>query len=318
MSRFRSDRQRAQLTSGVLSWLVANLDQFDPPQEDRVRDVAPERIQPCRSRKAFGELGAALRLARRAPTLRDHPDTLRLRDAWLGMAERRAIFFDIRRRHHLFPHAGVALATLQALGAETDGLRRTLQSVLARNFMDRTERSAWQKLDLKYYFDAGGLTHAFPSDAALLEASCLCDPPSLADVHVVDLYAITHLIFHLTDFGRHPLPGGGAAPCGAIGDYVAGALAMCLYDRDYDLATEFLICRSCLTGSADELDRVAADAICAAQEPSGFLPDRRWLAGMPATADADADRREAFFAVYHPTLVALFLVACDEAAEARS
>jgi hypothetical protein len=318
VSLFHSDRQRARLTSGVLSWLVSQLDQFDPPQEDRVRDVAPERIQPCRSRKAFGELGAALRLAQRAPTLRDHPDTLRLRQAWLAMAERRAIFFDIRRRHHLFPHAGVALATMQALCTETEGLRRTLQSVLARKFMDRTERSAWQKLDLKYYFDAGGLTHAFPSDEALLGASCLCDPPSLADVHVVDLYAITHLIFHLTDFGRHPLPGCGTAPSKVIADYVAGALAMCLYERDYDLATEFLICRSCLSGSAEDLDRVAADAICAAQNPAGFLPDRRWLAGMPATGDADTDRQETFFAVYHPTLVALFLVACDEAAEARS
>lgn len=317
MSLFRSERQRARLTSGVLSWLCTNLDLFDPPQEDAIRDIAPERIEPCRARKAFGELGAALRIAQRAPSLRSHPEVRRLLEGWLAMAERRAIFFDIRRRHHLVPHAGVALATMTALGCEADVVRRSLQSVLDRNFMDRAERSAWQKLDLKYYFDAAGLVHAFPADDALMAASCLPDPPSLADIHVVDLYAITHLVFHLTDFGRRPLPGSDAGVAEAARAYVACALAMCLYDRDYDLAAEFLICRSCLETRSDELDRAAADALCVAQLPSGFVPDRRWLAGMPEMPDAAAARREDFFAVYHPTLVSLFLVACDEAAEMR-
>jgi hypothetical protein len=312
LSMFSSDTQRERLLSGLLQWLLDNIAMFDPPQEDEVDADAPEAVMPDRSRKAFGELGAALRLAWRVPALKARVEVAELRSAWLALARKRNIFFDARRRIWLFPHRAVALAVLSELGEASVDVKRALQNVLDRGWMDRTERSAWQKLDLKYYFDAAGLRHVFPDDESLFLQSSLATLPSLPYVTRSDLYGVTHLVFHLADFGRVDLnPIGGASRCRALADFVQGALAMCLHERDYDLVAELMINRLCLKRGGDALDRHAADALCEVQDPTGFLPDLAWLAGLPPESDASLQGEAKFFAVYHPTVVGLFLVATD-------
>lgn len=147
-SVFQSHDERARLLKGALAWLTAHLDFFDPPQEDAILDVTPEHVQPGARRKAFGELGLALQLASRAPALRARPDIRRLNDAWLGMARDRRIFFDVRRRVHLVPLLAVALTVCDALDSAPGDAVAALQTVLDRNFLDRTERSAWSQADI--------------------------------------------------------------------------------------------------------------------------------------------------------------------------
>jgi len=176
--------------------------------------------------------------------------------------------------------------------------------------MDRVERSAWHKLDLKYYFDAGGLSHVFADDASLLKESSLIAPPALPWANAMDLYGVTHLIFHFTDFGRRVLPQVSSFDPGGLDAYVALAMSMCLAERDLDLTCELLMSRLCLGCPIDLVDHAAATALCQSQHASGFIPDRRWLAGLTPVADESPADTE-FFAVYHPTLVTLFLIACD-------
>src|SRR2546423_2804688 len=102
-SIFSSIDERARCLTGTLSWLTANLALFDPPQEDEIFDVVPEHILPGRRRKAFGELGLALRLVHRVPELRARREISTLTKAWLDTARRKNIFFDARRRVHLVP-----------------------------------------------------------------------------------------------------------------------------------------------------------------------------------------------------------------------
>ncbi|HEY1982944.1 MAG TPA: hypothetical protein VGH13_22930 [Xanthobacteraceae bacterium] len=310
-SVFGSHEQRARLTAGVLRWLTANLEFFDPPQEDAILEETPEHILPGRSRKAFGELGLALRLVHRVAELRDHEDVRHLARVWLAMARARNIFFDARRRVHLVPLMAVALTVFATLDQAPEHVRRSLQTVLDRHFIDRAELASYPKLDLKYYFDALGLRHAFDNDAILFARSTLTSPPSLPHAQRLDLYAITHLIFDLTDFGTNDIRSL-AGPCfNDIRDYVKLAMAMSLADRDFDLTAEFMINRMCLGDREDKLNRVAADALCEAQQPAGFIPDCAWLAGLKESADPHERTKEEFFAVYHPTLVTLILLACD-------
>jgi hypothetical protein len=299
--------------AGALSWLTENISFFDPPQENEVFDVAPEHILPGRARKAFGELGLALRLAQRVPELRAHGHVRALTDAWLRMARERQIFFDARRRVHLVPLMAVALAVLAALDAAPASALRALQSVLDRRFLDRNERSAWSQIDIKYYLDAVGLRHAFPDAATLFGISSLINPPALPHAQRMDLYAITHLVFHLSDFGARALCGPGTPHLSDIRDYVALALAMCLAERDFDLVGEFLATRICLQGGADELSYHASEALAKAQQPSGFIPDLAWLRGLGTLEPGKERSEEEFFAVYHPTLVAVMVVVCDMA-----
>lgn len=310
-SVFDNSDERARFLTGVLAWLTANVHRFDPPQEDEIFAVAPEHILPGRSRKAFGELGLALRLAHRVPELCGRRDVRALTEAWLTMARQRNIFFDARRRAHLVPLMVVALAVLADLDKAPDTARQAVQTVLARQFIDRTERSAWTQADLQYYFDAIGLRHAFPAPAVLFQRSTLLDPPALPHAQRIDLYATTHLIFHLSDFGAGTLQGATPAHLAEIRDYVALALATCLAERDFDLAGELLIARICLGERPDALSHFAAARLLRAQQPNGFVPDASWLNGLKEADGTPERATEAFFAVYHPTLVALILLACD-------
>ncbi|HEX2078217.1 MAG TPA: hypothetical protein VHG08_10930 [Longimicrobium sp.] len=309
-SVFRGTEERTRVLAGALTWLAGHASLFDPPQEDEVFTAAPEHIVPGRSRKAFGELGLALRLAHRVPALREREDIQSLTKAWLAMARRRNIFFDARRRVHLVPLMAVALAVMNDIDTAPDPARRALQAVLDRRFLDRTERSAWSQVDIRYYFDALGLRHGFPAPDTLLRRSTLLTLPALPYAQRIDLYAITHLVFHLSDFGARPLPGLARPDLAEIRDYLALALAMCVAERDWDLVGELLAARACVGGGADPVSHFAADALLEAQQPAGFIPDQSWLRGLDTTEERETAE---FFAVYHPTLVAVIAVACDMA-----
>lgn len=309
-SVFCSIEERARFLTGALSWLTANVNFFDPPQEDAIFDVAPEHILPGRNRKAFGELGLALRLAHRAPELRARREVRMLTEAWLAMARQRKIFFDARRRVHLVPLMAVALAVLTMLDAAPSAARQALQTVLDRQFLDRTERSAWSQVDIEYYLDAVGLRHAFPEAITLFRRSSLLSPPALLHAQRMDLYATTHLIFHLSDFGARNMCGATQSQLAEIKGYVALALATCLAERDFDLVGEFLLARICLGDDPDALSHFASATLLQAQ-PNGFIPDSSWLTGLKEAESAQERATEEFFAVYHPTLVALIMLACD-------
>jgi hypothetical protein len=238
-----------------------------------------------------------------------------LSTAWLEMALSKQIFFDARRRVHLVPLMAVALAVMQVLDVAPEPARRALQNVLDRGFFDRAERSAWSQVDIKYYLDEVGLRHGFPSEDVLLRQSTLLAPPPLYHAQRIDLYAATHLVFHLTDFGARPLPGVGPAEMDKVSDFMALALAMSLAEKDFDLVGEFLAARICLGTSSDGLSHFATETLLESQQPAGFVPDQSWQRGLIGEEDPQT---EEFFAVYHPTLVALIVAACDMASQQRA
>jgi hypothetical protein len=305
---------RRHLAEGILAWLHGNVAKFDPPQEDAIVDTSPERVTPGARRKAFGELGLALYLAQRVPELRTRPEVRGLTEAWLAMARNRRIFFDARRRIHLVPLMAVSLTIMAAFGEMDREARQALQTVLDRGFLDRTERSAWTQTDIAYYLDALHLKHRFPPPATLFRRSSLIEPPALPHALRMDLYATTHLIFHLSDFGRRPLPGATPDEVAQIGNYCALALAMCLAGQDWDLVGEFAAARTCLGADHDALNEAAIAGLAGVQDRSGFIPN----GSAPGAAEAEEEADRHFLSVYHPTLVALVMLACARAPQPSS
>jgi hypothetical protein len=303
MSPVISEEVREALLSGLLPWLVSNVSGFDPPQEDEISDP-PERIESCRWRKAYAELGLALLLARRAPRLADDPSIQNLADTWLQSLDRRRVFFDIDRRPALFPLRLVIYATLRGLDHEDLAARAGIQRVLDRGYMDRRERNSWEKVDLKYYLDLVGMRHRIPAFSRLLAESSLAARPALPYATRFDFYALTHLVFGLSGFGETPdLPR--SVP--DVDGYSKAALAMCLAMEDWDLVGEFLASRICLDLAGGGIDRAAALALADAQDPQGFIPGT----AAPSGGYENLSESEFFFDVYHPTLVCLILLACE-------
>ena len=115
-------------------------------------------------------------------------------------------------------------------------------------------------------------------------------------------YAVTHTVFHLTDWGENP-----AGLPADIADYLATWLPAWTADwleiGHWDLLGELLVVDACLPEPA--LDATAWQAFAAAQTPGGALPA---YGEMPGGGPGDPlpDPDDVFDVVYHPTLVAAF------------
>lgn len=124
-------------------------------------------------------------------------------------------------------------------------------------------------------------------------------------------YALTHVVFHLTDWGRAPdgIPADLAA---YLAHWLPPWLDTCLDAGMWDLSCELLAVAASLPGSPDPaVTRDAWERISAAQRTSGALPEER----RPPGAAPGADTGEApgsgqdFTHCYHSTLMAALAAA---------
>lgn len=296
-----------RFTAGLIAWLLAERESFRPPAEHFLDPGDESCLQQGPHRKAFGELGGALRVANRVPALAEREDFRALKASWLRIAAEQHILFDVESRLGLFTHNAALFSVMCELDPPgSDSVRQALQNLIDRGYVDRMERSAWNKLDLRYYLGEAGLRHSLPDARTLFEATSLASRPELPYVTNRDLYAITHIVFDLTGFGaadpRDVL--GDQARC--VGDYVRAALLLCCAERSWDLLAELLMCRIYL-GEPDEIDGHVAAQIFAAQHARGFVPK------SAAAACGNEDPSSAPFAdIYHTSVVGLFLVAAIE------
>ncbi|MGW1952900.1 DUF6895 family protein [Streptomyces sp. NPDC001920] len=116
-------------------------------------------------------------------------------------------------------------------------------------------------------------------------------------------YALTHVVFHLTDWGR--LPAGVPADLDAyLSHWLPPWLDTCLDAGMWDLSCELLVVAASLPTPPDPAALQAAWArIARAQLDSGALPEQR------PDSDAEGGREPGFRHCYHSTLMAGFAAA---------
>lgn len=310
MNRLFDNTDKINMLDGISGWLISNISSFQTPIEDTIKDITPENVKADISRKAFIELGLALRLAQRSPFLKEHPQIKELKEAWISILDSQNFFFDTRRRIQLYPHRAVAYSVLKSFGINKEDVFEDLQNVLERNYVDCIERSAWDKLDMKYYIEACGLKHNFPSNNELLLNSSLLNLPNLSYVQNIDLYGLTHLLFHFSDFGVINMKQFLGSNYQSIQDYVNVTMSMSLIKQDWDLTAELLINQYCLNKQFSAMDKEAAKTLYKTQQSSGFIPGRDWVNERKKMIP-DQDNTPIFNDVYHPTIVSLILLDCD-------
>jgi hypothetical protein len=298
------------MLDGILFWLSRNINKFETPLETKVKSKTPESISPDLSRKAFCELGLVLRLAQRSPILRESSEIKKIKFQWLAILEKQDFFFDTRRRIQLFPHRVIAFAVMKSFGIVNNKVFENLQTVMQRGYMDSVERSAWEKLDMKYYIEAAGLVNCFPSYTQLYQQSSLRQLPLLSYAQNMDLYGLTHLIFHFSDFGQINIKSFMGDDFQGIQNYVDLSLAFCLIKQDWDLVAELLINQHCLGKKFTNIDVEAANIFRGIQQTSGFIPGRDWVNNQHKNNYSNKEEHD-FADVYHPTLLGFFLLVCE-------
>ncbi|HEX3552958.1 MAG TPA: hypothetical protein VIA62_06985 [Thermoanaerobaculia bacterium] len=290
------------LFDGTLNWLTENLEQFDLPQEEDDRLAGNILID--KRRKAFGELALALLLLNRFRFTRRCPERGRILDYVATRAQEPYFAFDMIRRPNLFPLYLMVLLALEANGRILPGFRKRLQRVLDFGFIDALERTPWNQIDLRYYLDLAGLRHSMPNYASLYRLSSASRFPALTHLRNIDVYALTHIIFHLADFGRQDLRPILAERFAETRDVIGWLLGLYVHRGNGDLVAELLICCRCLEFAPATFHSAGWACLAALQTGEGDIPDCGFaLSNLPESAGAAA--RQRFLDNYHPTLVTL-------------
>ncbi|HJQ37791.1 MAG TPA: hypothetical protein VKB93_11695 [Thermoanaerobaculia bacterium] len=299
--------------TGCLDWLTANLDSFElPSQEDD--EAAGEAFIELR-RKAFGELALAVMLMSRDRAVRATPQFGRMLDYVESRVRAPEYAFNMARRPNLFPFYVTILVGLEACGRSFPEQRFMIQRVLDFGLMDRIERSAWHQLDLRYYLDRGNFRHRLPGYGSLYRSSSIRELPPIPHLRGIDVYALTHMLFYMADFGRRdlrPILDGGFE---RTREEVALLLGTYVREQDWDMVAELLICCRCLDHCSHPLFELAWKGLLGAQRPDGALPLRTFDPESPELADPEKAERYQFINLYHTTLVGLFAAVLESQRE---
>jgi hypothetical protein len=284
------------LAERALDWLAAQLPAFEPFQG---KERPPELRQ-----KALAELGLLCLWLQPTPFARD------------PRLQAYARFVDREQRSPRFAHrlfrvpnvfvryAALAIA-LEACGLPRDEERRAaLQRFLDEGNAIHTERTGHGLLELRYLLDQGRFRHHLPSYAALARRSILHTPFDLVTLTEMDVYAITHAVFFLTNFGQVGLRGFTAAHTREVDRAIDVLLGMHLHKRNWDLAAELVMCHSMLGGANRPIHRYALRALAEAQQPDGAVAGPVYDSAHADELSGAEKADYVFEQCYHTTLVA--------------
>ncbi|MFC5661413.1 DUF6895 family protein [Kitasatospora misakiensis] len=322
-----------RLSAGTLDWLVHHLDDFDPFAPRRPGTGPGPGPGPRTGRAAVdAPPGGAHRPAKAALELAllthcwtrldpgDDPRragaTARVRSVWQHPGFPRLLTAEPRGATQY----RLAWAALAPRGTDDAPYRAELARIPAAD-LSPAGRSAYQRLELRYYADKAGVAHTVEPYRELAERNVLVELPGTAlaraarrdhrrdttadrpdepPVTVPEAYALTHSAFYLSDFARTApeLPDGAAADAAAL---VGRLLDHCVRHDWWDLAAELVMTQVCLGLDAARTPEGAAAVACLAraQRPDGSIPGR-----SAATRASAADPAAEYFAkAYHTTLV---------------
>lgn len=287
-----------QLAEGALAWVTAHRDRFALGEDALASDGRVDGTW-----KPLGELTrvCATVTHRTAPADPLHARAGALLDFAWQQTRHGELFIRLQR---LEPFATYPLEVYAAFASA--GLRHPAYeeaaAVTARTRGWRlTEQDPTRRLGVLKAEESCGIRRP-GTVPALLPRTWLGGLPEPWTFERAAGYALTHVVFHLTDWGRadDALPPDLA---GYLADWLPAWLDTCLDAGMWDLAGELLAVAATLPRPLDDV--VPPDAwqrLRAAQDPSGAIPEERRGAGDGETADPGR-----YFALhYHSTLLAAF------------
>ncbi|WP_030853633.1 DUF6895 family protein [Streptomyces sp. NRRL S-475] len=189
-------------------------------------------------------------------------------------------------------------AALTAAGFRHPAYEAATATVARTRGWQLTEQEPTRRLGVLKAEERGGIHRDGPGEQ-VLRRTWLGGLPEPWTFERSAGYALTHVVFHLTDWGR----ASGEVPSDLtsyLAHWLPAWLDTCLDARMWDLSCELLAVAASVPGLPD--DAVPADAwerIAAAQDASGALPEE----GDPAGPE------QYFTHHYHSTLMAAFAAA---------
>ncbi len=98
--------------------------------------------------------------------------------------------------------------TLKDCGIELGDLKSTIQKIIDKGYILKTDLRTFQKMDLSYVLTKCGFEHDLPPLNTILRSGFLYKLPNVFQLQIDDMYSLTHMVFYMCDFGfkRNPFP----------------------------------------------------------------------------------------------------------------
>jgi hypothetical protein len=292
-----------RFSSGCLRWLSSHDERFRI-----LGNFAQDGQQPTRqgtSLKVIGEVGLMLMVCGRAGPGGALPH---YGDIWLAFS---SVIEGLQRPtedaySNLRLFLNIVLA-LEANGKDARRFRDLIALLLRRDLLALRDLTPWGILAVTYFLDLCGIPHAFPSGRQLYEWSILRSKPALHSLTTHDKYALSHLLFFLSDFGANNGFFRALPDHQMLVHYLDELTASCLVEQDWDLLGEFLIGYECVGAEQSPTRDHALDHYLACQKPGGEIELPLRVKANCKTLKFDAEKE--FEMYYHQTLVAVIFSA---------
>lgn len=233
----RSSRRRA-VEDRAVAWLAARRALLDP------RGAQPDTV--LFTRKALIETAFLAGLRARlddAPLTDDYAAILEQ----VEEAAREPGYQEMIARDEsaLLLYAGT-YAALRLCGRDAPEFQRIIRQAVEGGYAAAFERVPYRQLDLLHTLYLCGIEHDLPSMDDVLPFSLLCRRPNVLKLADRDVYAITHTVFYVTDFGlRDPVWPRGFRPGEGV-ELLEALLVLAEARANADLVGELLCCLYCL------------------------------------------------------------------------
>ncbi|HWJ09877.1 MAG TPA: hypothetical protein VNS46_10900, partial [Nocardioides sp.] len=280
------------LEARAADWLAARAAHLDPAR------AAPDTA--LFSRKALVEVALLVGLRARLDGPLDATYT-RLLDVLVDVAARPSYRELVRRdRRALLLYAGT-YAALRLCDREDADLRHALEATVGGRYATAFERVPYRHLDLLHTLELAGIDAHAPGYEQVLPMTLLVADPNVWELSVSDLYAITHAVFYVTDFGQREVAWPKGVTTGTVTDLLLGCLAVARAREDADLVGELLMCLTCVRAPVGDFEASARAWLRSWQEPDGRLEGPPGVIPRRLT---EADEEWGSWATaYHTTIV---------------
>ncbi|MDH6610214.1 hypothetical protein M2164_005849 [Streptomyces sp. SAI-208] len=290
----RATRGVRDLAEAALEWVGAHRDGFALGD-----DALAEHGNVNTTWKPLGELAQVCVCVRRHT---DPADPLHVRAsdllsfAW-QQTGRGALFVELQRLEPFATYPLEVYAAFASAGLRHAGYERATATVARTRGWQVTEQEPNRRMSVLNSERRSGIPPHGDMPPAL-DRTWLAGLPEPWTFELAAGYTLTHVVFHLTDWGRNPQ----AVPA-PVADYLRHWLTpwldTCLEDEQWDLSCELLAVASSLPGPPQRaLLQEAWARLAPAQDDSGAVPE---VGGRGGRTTAPA-----FLDCYHSTLMTAF------------
>lgn len=267
-----------------------------------------------RREKFISETGlllyAAANATKASPLLCDHIKDVA--SALMPYARSELLLTSMRLRPVVASEMAVAHACLTHLGYPDRAFQAELEQIMAAPVASMFERVPWKVIETDWLCRIGQVRLALDLMSAVRDCIVSKGLDALFSRRE-EVYAFTHALIYLTDFGQNPGPL--MRPMSSVIDDADAALAGCLDDDDFDLAAEVLFTWPYLRATWTPTGTFGMLVLARVEEEVGFLPSLSLREDV--FLPLDGDRRahyvaaEAYHTAYVMGLLAAALLAFD-------